>query len=423
MIAALRRITGAERAGFLLALALGSSGIAIAAATPSGGAIKAPSAKPSVKKADAPTPILASASVVPPAVRPPVAVVLDVGTNTMLLTQDADRPIRPASMAKVMTARVVFDQIKAGRLTLDTNFKVSSGVVSYWAKFPRASSMHLRTGQVVTVRDLLFGLMTVSGNDAATVLCDNAIKDAGCTDFVAEMNATARRLGMATSRFGNPSGWPDGGKTVTTARDLAVLASATLRDHPKLSAAFFGKPSLTFNGVTQRNRNPLIGTRSGVTGLKTGHTTESGYGLIATVVGDGRTIVAVSAGNATEAARAQTSRALADWAFAAWEPRTLFAAGAVAGSAPVSNGKATQISLVSERGVVVVQPRGTKAQLKSTVRLTRPLKAPVTKGDTVGELVVTGATMTPQRFPLVAGRDVPVASALDRFLNGWGGGR
>jgi serine-type D-Ala-D-Ala carboxypeptidase (penicillin-binding protein 5/6) len=244
----------------------------------------------------------------------PVLLLREVGQGPALYARKADTAFVPASLVKVLTAYVVLERVRAGQMALDQKVTVPAALVKRWQKWPRASSMRLRAGQGVTVAELLHGMITVSGNDAADLLAITS--DGNNADFVARMNRHAQRIGMASSQFGTPTGWPDGGKTKVTANDLARLAERLLRDHPDAYRRYFGTKQLKLgNGSMGANRNPLLARVAGADGLKTGHTSEAGYTLIGSARRDGRRLIVVLAGATSQSQRGREGAALLDAGF------------------------------------------------------------------------------------------------------------
>jgi serine-type D-Ala-D-Ala carboxypeptidase (penicillin-binding protein 5/6) len=243
----------------------------------------------------------------------------DVDRNATLFARNADRAFAPASLVKVMTAYTVLERVRLGKATLDTQVTVPAALVQRWQKWPRASSLRLRAGEKVSINDLLHGMITASGNDAAELLAISI--DGNVDDFVARMNRQAVRIGMKSSRFGTVTGWPDGGRTKVTARDMALLAERLLSDHPDAYRRYFGTKRLTRdNGASFTNRNPLLGRVDGADGFKTGHTSEAGYTLIGSARRDGRRLVVVLAGAKDIAQRANEGAELIEAGFAATAP-------------------------------------------------------------------------------------------------------
>src|SRR5688500_14382703 len=228
---------------------------------------------------------LPASAAAPPFQTPaPVAFMKDLSSGAILYAKDPDRRIPPASMAKMMTAHLAFKLIKDGQLKLNQMCQVRPETWRQWHGPQAGSTMFLSPGEQVSVENLLHGIVTLSGNDASVVLaeCIAGTEPA----FAALMNQEAKRLGMTNSNFGNSNGWPDEGITFTTARDLARLAEATVQETPDLYKKFYQKESFTWGRtlggnqpITQGNRNPLLGRVQGADGLKTGHTSEAGYGF------------------------------------------------------------------------------------------------------------------------------------------------
>jgi D-alanyl-D-alanine carboxypeptidase (penicillin-binding protein 5/6) len=263
--------------------------------------------------------LAAPAAAEPFRTRAPVAYLIDVTDNRVLVSQNADRRIAPASMTKMMTAYVVFDLVDKGKLRLDQKVTVSDDVWRRWHGPRGGSTMFLSAGEQVSVADLLTGMLTVSGNDAAYALAEGV---AGSPDdFVDLMNVKAAEIGLDDSHFASPNGWPDGEATYTTANDLARLAILTIRTYPDLYHRFYGRPSLAWGKgahgrtIRQAATNPLIGRVEGADGLKTGFTDGAGYCLTGSAVRNGRRLVLVVAGLPSEKARLEESVRLMNWGF------------------------------------------------------------------------------------------------------------
>ena len=284
--------------------------------------------------------------------------------------------------------------------------------------------MFLSPGEQVSVENLLHGIVTLSGNDASVVLaeCIAGTEEA----FANQMNALARELGMTNSQFGNSNGWPDEGRTMVTARDLATLARASVERHPKLYKQFYGQTSFTWGktmgsgqAITQGNRNPLLGKVSGADGLKTGHTEEAGYGFTGSAEQNGRRLIEVLAGMDSWNQRVQESTRLIQWGFGAWTDKPLFKAGAKVGSAQVQLGSSGEVPLVAARDLAVTIPAGLSSGATSMkIRYDGPLMAPIAKGQEVAQLVITTGDTPPQIVSLVAGEDVGRAGFFGRIWLG-----
>jgi D-alanyl-D-alanine carboxypeptidase (penicillin-binding protein 5/6) len=240
-----------------------------------------------------------------PATTAPRAILVEYDTGRVLLAKNADEATAPASLAKLMTAGIVFDALKAGRFTLDDTFPVSEAA----ARAARGATMDLRAGERVAVSDLLQGLVVQSANEAAIVLAEGVA--GSLPAFTALMNRRAGEIGLTGSRFTNPNGLPDRGQRVTM-RDLTTLAAHLLREHPD-RYGLFGQRVFTFRGRAYRNRNPLLDAGLGADGLKTGQTREAGYALVASAVRDGRRLILAMNGLPSETARAEEARRLLAW--------------------------------------------------------------------------------------------------------------
>jgi D-alanyl-D-alanine carboxypeptidase (penicillin-binding protein 5/6) len=239
------------------------------------------------------------------------------------------------------------------------------------------------------------------------------------------MNRAAAKLGLANSRFGTSNGWPDEGRTYVTARDLAKLASATIKDHPDLYKRFYslrsfswGKTLGTAKPIDQANRDPLLGRVAGADGLKTGHTDEAGYGFTGSAEQSGRRLVMVMAGLGTYGQRAEESVKFMEWGFRAWQAKPLLAKGKQIETAEVQLGSASTVGLVAPTNLTVTVPAGAAPDMRLTVSYEGPIKAPIKAGQHIADLIVTTPDLPPQRLPLVAANDVGEAGFFGRAWAG-----
>lgn len=283
--------------------------------------------------------------------------------------------------------------------------------------------MFLSSGEKVSVENLLKGIVTLSGNDACIVLAEGISGTEAA--FVQRMNVAAKKLGLTNSQFGTSNGWPDEGRTYTTARDLATLARATIEDHPVLYKRFYSLKEFTWgktlNGekpITQPNRDPLLGRVAGADGLKTGHTEEAGYGFTGSADQSGRRLVMVVAGLDSFNGRITESVKFMDWGFKAWASKPLFAKGRKIETAEVQLGDAATVGLVAPRNLSVTFPAGAVANMTMKVVYDGPIKAPIKAGQHIADLVVTTPETSAQAMPLVAETDVGEAGFLDRLWAG-----
>lgn len=351
---------------------------------------------------------------VPPADTIPIALMVDLTSGQTLYSREADRRFIPASLTKVMSLFTAFEMIKQGKITLRQPFATSDMAFREWSG--RGSTMFLKAGSSPTLDELLQGISTVSANDACIVLAEGA---AGSVEkWVALMNANARVLGMHDSHFGTPNGWLDEGRTYVSAHDLAILAQALLERHPALYNRYIGHSSLNYNGIAQRNHDPLVGVFTGADGIKTGFTRQAGYGYLGSAIRDGRRLVMVVAAANSEAARARASRQFMEWGFAAFENRIVAQKGAQIGTARVQNGNVRNVPLVAIRPINLVFPRGSNPQTTYFLQYQGPILAPIKAGQTIAELEIRVAGQPPYRVPLAAERNVVVANLWYRLRNG-----
>ncbi len=353
----------------------------------------------------------------------PIAYMLDLSSNAVLYSRDADRRIPPASMTKMMSVYVAFDLISRGELSLDKKITVRPETWQKWHGPSAGSTMFLSPGEQVSVRNLLNGIVTLSGNDACVVLAEGI---AGTEEaFAGLMNQQSKKLGLKNSHFGNSMGWPDEGVTYSSAHDLATIAAKTIEDFPRLYSEFYGLREFswgkTMGGetISQGNRNPLLGKVAGADGLKTGHTEEAGYGFTGSAEQNGRRIVMVIAGLDSFGGRAKESVRFMDWGFRAWQTKPLFNKGAVVGTAKVQMGDSATVELKAPRNLAVTVPAGTSPNVTMAIAYNGPIKAPFKAGDTIAELVVRTPDMPVQTMPLVAAETVDEAGFFRRAWVGF----
>ena len=344
----------------------------------------------------------------------PIAYLVDLNSGTVLVDRKSGRQVPTASMAKMMTAFVTFEAIKTRKISLQTEYKVSAATWTRWNN--RGSTMFLKANQKVSVESLLHGVLTLSGNDASVVLAEGISGSEAA--FAGEMNAAARRLGMKDSRFGNASGWPDGGKTVSTAQDLSLLAEHIIEDHPQLFEMFFGQRSFRWDNVAQSNRNPLLGAVAGADGMKTGHSSEAGYCLVGTAKQDDRRLLMVIAGLPSAQARIDEARLLMRWGFDNWVEQPLFAPNQMVTNVPVQLGEAMVVPVATTQRIAALSRKGAIERPRISVSYDGPVKAPIRKGQKIAELSLHYEGGKVQRFPLVAADSVERANFLGRALNG-----
>ncbi len=337
------------------------------------------------------------------------AMVIDYDTGTVLLAKNADEPLPPASMSKLMTLNMVFEALEAGRITLDEKFAVSSAAVAV-----RGSSMFLNTQDRVTVEDLIKGVIVLSGNDAAVVLAEGL---GGTEDeFSRQMTVRARELGMMDSTFVNATGWPGEGQ-VMSARDLVFLARRLIKVFPEYYA-YFDMREFAFDGRTpdnRFNRNPLLALDIGADGLKTGHTNEAGYGLVGSAVRNGRRVIVMITGMESASARSSEAERLMSWAFREFSMNTLFEGDIEIARANVWLGDAADVGMAPVEDISLLLSYRSLPDIKAEVIFVGPVEAPITAGEMLGDLVIEVPGGEVKRFPLAAMADVAEAGFMDRF--------
>jgi len=334
------------------------------------------------------------------------AYLIDSTTGTVLLEKAANEPMPPASMSKMMTVYMVFERLKDGSLKLDETLPVSEKA---WKK--GGSKMFVEVGTRVSIEDLLRGIIVQSGNDACIVIAEGL---AGSEEaFAQRMTERAREIGLENSTFVNATGWPDTGH-VMSARDLAVLADHLQRDFPE-QYKLFSEQEFTYHDITQRNRNPLLGRMPGVDGLKTGHTEASGYGLTAAAEREGRRLILVVNGLASERERARESERLLEWGFRNFEAYDLIRKDETVEHADVWLGAAATVPLVLKEDLAVTLDRSARSEMKVTVSFEGPVPAPIREGEQVGVLRVEVPGSATIERPLFAGADVERLGIVGRL--------
>jgi len=365
----------------------------------------APPARPAPRPA-APTSTPAQSPIGPVDTAARFAVMVDFETGAILLNKQADERMPPASMSKLMTMYVVFEQLKLGRLRMDQALPVSDAA---WRM--GGSKMFLERNTTATVEELARGVIVQSGNDACLVLAE-AI--AGSERAFADMmNVMGREIGLTSSNFRNSTGWPDPEHRMT-ASDLASLARRIIVDHPE-SYRFYSERSFRWNNITQENRNPLLGRVAGADGLKTGHTDEAGFGLTASVKRGERRLILVVGGLPTMRTRGDEAERLIEWGFREFDNVVLFRAADTIEDVPVHLGERRTVPLIGGREVVATVPRGWRDTLQARIRYDAPVSAPVVKGQELGRLEVSGRGVPPMSLPLYAGADVERLGMISRI--------
>jgi len=359
--------------------------------------------------------VLATAAAVPQAARASyetqarAAYIYDLTTDTVLFEKNADAPLPPASMSKLMTLNMLFEALRDGRVTLDTTFGVSTR-----ARKMGGSTMFLDETDHPRVEDLIKGIIVQSGNDACVVVAEGL---AGTEDeFARQMNARAPEIGLTNSTFANASGWPDPNQLMSV-HDLATLAKRLIVDFPEYYH-YFSIEEYDFDGrspANRYNRDPILGLGIGGDGLKTGHTDEAGYGLVGSAKQGDRRIIFVFAGLDSMAARRQEGEAMVNWGFRQFIEKKAAKEGDTLGQAPVWMGNHQSLKIVAPRDISLLVPATAKDSLETRIEYNSPIEAPVAKGDPVAELVINARDMPERRVPLVSDRDVTRGGFLPRL--------
>ncbi len=329
----------------------------------------------------------------------------DFDTGTVLMNKGGDVVMHPSSMSKLMTSYVVYEQIKQGKLKFTDTFPVSEKA---WKM--GGSKMFVHVGDQVKVEDLIRGVVTQSGNDACVVLAEGI---AGSEEaFALMMNETAKRIGLTKSHFVNATGWPDE-EHVMSAQDLAILARRIINDFPD-EYKYYSEKEFTYNGITQPNRNRLLGSTLGVDGLKTGHTELAGYGitLSAKDASSNRRVILVINGLQSDDERVAEGAKLLGYGLKAFENKTIVEAGKPLTDLPVWFGSKERVSVVAEKDVVMTLPKATNSNVRMNVEFDSPVKTPIQKGQQIATLSVTIPNQPAMSLPLVASDDVAPARGI-----------
>ena len=331
---------------------------------------------------------------------------LDHDSGRILAAHNIDQPLSPASLTKIMTAYVVASELEAGRLSLDEKVTVSEKA---W-KMP-GSRMFIEVGKDVKVSDLLKGVIIQSGNDASVALAEHV---SGSEDVFAQvMNQHARRLGMKNTNYINSTGLPDE-QHFTTASDLSLLAVAIIRDFPEIYALHAVK-NFTFNDIKQKNRNKLLWNDKSVDGIKTGHTEDAGFCLVASAIRDKMRLISIVLGTGSSKSREQSNQALLNYGFRFYETKKIFDAGATVTTARIWKGESETVELGLDNNLYVTIPRGHFSGLNKVFDLPKKITAPLNRGEELGHLKLTLAGEELLTKPLVVLKNINEANIFGRL--------
>ena len=366
--------------------------------------VPAPAPVPKPVAAPAPAPL-------PPSIEGAAWLLMDDSTGQVLLGNNVDTRVEPASITKVMTSYVVSAEIKAGKLSPEDQVRISENAWRGGGGGTDGSTSFLPVNSSIALKDLLHGMIIQSGNDASIALAEHV---AGSEEaFASLMNAYAERLGMRGSHFVNSHGLPDP-EHYSTAHDIALLSRALIRDFPE-DYAIYKLKELTLNGITQHNRNSLLWRDPSVDGIKTGHTAAAGYCLAASAEREGMRLITVVMGSSGEKKRADDSQALLNFGFRFYESHLIYAAGQSVVESQIWKGEQDSIALGLLEPLQVTVQRGKYDQIKAVMDLPKPLLAPYSKGQQVGTLRLSLDDQVLIERPLVALADVPEAGFFGRM--------
>ncbi|MCA0204404.1 D-alanyl-D-alanine carboxypeptidase family protein [Pararhodobacter sp.] len=339
--------------------------------------------------------------------RAPNYFILDVASGQVLAQQNADIPLPPASMSKLMTLAMLLDALDQGRIALDTTWSVSER-----AHAMGGSSMFLETRDRPTTEDLIRGLAVVSGNDASVVIAEGL---GGTEDSFAQMaQARAEQIGMTQTTIANSSGWPDPRHRMSL-HDLGILGRYLMIEHAEYYH-YLAETEFTWNDITQPNRLPLLSAGIGMDGLKTGHTEEAGYSMVGSAHQGNRRIIFVFSGLNSMGERAEEAERIVNWAFRQFVEREVLESGQAIAEAEVWLGTAPTVPLVAPQGLTVLMPAIEQGAVSARVEYDGPLAAPVQEGAEVARLIVEVPGLPdPYTMPLVAGATVPEGGIVPRM--------
>ena len=343
----------------------------------------------------------------------PQTLLVDYQSGATLYEKNADTQFPASALVKLMTAELVFRELKDGRLHFDDTFHVSEHAWRTGGAHAHATASFLDVKSNVRVEDLLRGLIVQSGNDAAIVLAEGM---AGSEEaFADRMNKRAAELGLAHTNFVDPWGRDDPAQK-TTARDMARLAAHLIREYPD-NYHYFAEKEFTWNKIRQLNRNPLLSAEPGADGLKTGDAPDNGLSLVGSAIQDGQRLIVVVAGLKTPAERGEEARKLLEWGFHSFDPRLLFQPGDIVGAASVFGGASSQVPLTCDQPIKVFLARGAQERLTAKIVYLGPLAAPVAAGVQVATLKVWRGDTLALEAPLRTQNSVPLGGLGKRALD------
>lgn len=343
-----------------------------------------------------------------PAVAANSYILMDHGSGRIISLKDPDTPVAPASITKVMTAYVIFSELQEGNIKLEDRVTISEKA---W-RTP-GSRMFIKVNTQVSVEDLLQGMIIQSGNDASVALAEFV---AGSEDtFAALMNQHAKELGMKNTHFTNSTGLPDP-QHLTTARDLAILASALINKFPQYYH-WYSTKEFSYNNITQPNRNKLLWRDKTVDGMKTGHTEDAGYCLLASALREEMRLISVVLGTQSENARAQETQKLLNFGFRFYQSHALYKADTPLKKVRIYKGEKEQLAVGVSRDMYVIVPRGQYNKLKPSINISGLIEAPVSKGQSMGQVEIRLEDKVIARAPVIALENIAKGSLWQQAID------
>lgn len=340
------------------------------------------------------------------------AILMDFETGQFFYEKNADVEMPPASMSKLMTAYLVFERLKNGSLSLDEEFKVSKNAWKKGGFKSGSSTMALEPNQKVKIRDLLRGIIVVSGNDACIVAAENI---AGSEENFAKLaNQKAAELGLSHSKFANATGWPDPDQRMS-AKDLAKLAHRIITDFPEYYS-IYSEQEFKYNNIIQQNRNPLLISMPDIAdGMKTGHTSVSGYGLVGSAKKDNRRLIMVVNGLQTMRERSEESQKIMNWGFRNFDNYTIVEANKKITSIPVWFGEKKSVSVQTKNNMVITLERGKQKGISAVIKYKKPIKAPLKIDTQIGSIQLIYNNNVQQELPIYTAESVKKIGKLGQL--------
>jgi D-alanyl-D-alanine carboxypeptidase (penicillin-binding protein 5/6) len=351
-----------------------------------------------------------------PQISAPHAILIEAESGSVLFERGADDLVFPASLAKLMTAELIFHKLKQGQIKLTDEYWTSENAWRRGGAPSGGSTMYAELYSKIKVEDLIRAVIIQSANDACIILAEAISGNEA--KFAEEMTARGREIGLTQSVFTNSNGLPDPG-TKVTARDLGILARQIIRTYPEFYP-IYGEREFTWNKIRQQNRNPLLTVNIGADGMKTGYTKEAGYNLVGSAVQNGVRLIAVVTGLPSAKERADEGKKLLEWGFRNFEVRMLFAEGQNIGTAKVFGGTKGSVALTTPNLVRLMVPKTGSEKLIARVVYTGPVAAPIQKGQTIGTLKVWRDNNLALQLPLQASEDIEKGSMTQRAIDAAG---